>query len=233
MARISTYTTDTDVSGDDKVLGTDTTGATKNYTLDSIGEYFTKNNVVTVAGQLAFVFESGLSDAGDGQFFVNNGSGGIPELEGITKMHISVNYASGETLEEMLDEIIDDKFMIVEARKQSVKAIMTVDAFVNDATKQDFKDVEVTVSEASGGLEDGKVYLISKYSTAADGDKTYTHTQSTASATWSVAHSLEKKPSVSIVDSSDNLIRGQVDYTDLNNLTITLSAPTSGKAYLN
>ena len=231
MARISTYTTDTDVSGDDKVLGTDTTGATKNYTLDSIGEYFTKNNVVTVAGQLAFVFESGLSDAGNGQFFVNNGTGGIPELEGITKMHISVNYTSGETLEEMLDEIIDDKFMIVEARKQSVKAIMTVDAFVNDGTKQDFKDVEVTVSEASGGLVDGKVYLISKYGGASD--KTYTHTQSTASATWSVAHSLGKKPSVSIVDSADNLIRGQVDYTDLNNLTITLSAPTSGKAYLN
>jgi len=146
-------------------------------------------------------------------------------------MHISVNYASGETLEEMLDEIINDKFMIVEARKQSVKAIMTVDAFVNDGTKQDFKDVEVTVSEASGGLVDGKVYLISKY--GGDSDKTYTHTQSTASSTWTVAHSLGKKPSVSIVDSSDNLIRGQVDYTDLNNLTITLSAPTSGKAYLN
>ena len=38
MARIGTYTTDTDVSGSDKVLGTDTTNTTRNYTLDSIGE---------------------------------------------------------------------------------------------------------------------------------------------------------------------------------------------------
>ena len=48
MARVSTYNTDTDVSGNDKVLGSDISGATKNYTLDSIGEYFTKNNVVSV-----------------------------------------------------------------------------------------------------------------------------------------------------------------------------------------
>ena len=41
MARVSSYTTDSDVIGTDKVLGSDTGGSTKNYTLDSIGNYFT------------------------------------------------------------------------------------------------------------------------------------------------------------------------------------------------
>ena len=229
MARLTTYQTDTNVTGTDKVLGTDSGGATKNYTLDSVGEYFTQNNVVTVAGQLAFVFEASVSDAGDGEFFVNDGTGGIPELADITKLNISTKYADGASLEEMLNEIIADKFFIVEARNQNVKAIFTTQSY--EAAANDYKDINVTVESATGGLEDGKVYLLSKYSAA--GDKHHTHIQSSASATWTVAHNLNKKPSVSIVDSADNVIIGQVEHTNLNNLTITLSAPTSGKAYIN
>lgn len=64
-------------------------------------------------------------------------------------------------------------------------------------------------------------------------DKTYTYTQSTATATWSIAHNLNKYPSVSIVDSSGNMVMGEVSYTDSNNLTVTFSAAFSGKAFLN
>lgn len=64
-------------------------------------------------------------------------------------------------------------------------------------------------------------------------DAHYTHTQNASSSTWSVTHNLNKKPSVSIVDSADTVLYGAIEYTDLNNLTINLSAPTSGKAYLN
>jgi hypothetical protein len=231
MARLTTYQTDTNVTGADKVIGTDTDGATKNYTLDSVGEYFTQNNVVTVAGQLSFVFEASASDAGNGQFFVNDGTGGIPELADITKLNVSTKYADGPLLEQMLNEIIADKFIIVEARNQNVKAVLTTQSYGVNASDNTYKDITVTVSEASGGLEDGKVYLLSKYS--ATGDKHHTHIQSGASSTWTVAHNLNKKPSVAIVDSSDNVIQGQVDHTSLNNLTITLSAPTSGKAYIN
>lgn len=64
-------------------------------------------------------------------------------------------------------------------------------------------------------------------------DLHYTHTQSAASSTWNVAHNLDKKPSVTIVDSADTVLHGSIEYTDNNNLVITLSAPTSGKAYIN
>lgn len=64
-------------------------------------------------------------------------------------------------------------------------------------------------------------------------DKTYDYTQSTASATWTIQHNLNKYPSVSIVDSGGNVVMGEITYTDVNNLTITFSASFSGKAYLN
>lgn len=60
----------------------------------------------------------------------------------------------------------------------------------------------------------------------------YTHNQVAASATWNVAHNLNKKPSVSVVDSIDRITYGDVDYVDNNNVTITFNASFSGKAYL-
>lgn len=65
------------------------------------------------------------------------------------------------------------------------------------------------------------------------GDMHFVYTQLSASPVWNVAHNLGKFPSVSVVDTGDNELLVDVDYVDNNNLTITLGAATSGKAYLN
>jgi hypothetical protein len=56
--------------------------------------------------------------------------------------------------------------------------------------------------------------------------------QQVAAVTWAVTHSLDKRPSVSIVDTADRLMLGQVDYVDDTHLTITFGRAVSGKAYL-
>ena len=69
--------------------------------------------------------------------------------------------------------------------------------------------------------------------TEGGGDKTYVFTQATASDTWEIKHNLYKYPSVSIVDSGDNIVYGDVQYIDINTCVCHFSAPFSGKAYLN
>lgn len=64
-------------------------------------------------------------------------------------------------------------------------------------------------------------------------DKNYIHNQVVASGTWQIQHNLDKFPSVSIVDSGDNLVVGEVKYIDSNNVLITFTSVFSGKAYLN
>lgn len=64
-------------------------------------------------------------------------------------------------------------------------------------------------------------------------ESSYTHTQSSAASSWVVTHNLNRYPSVSVVDSSGNLVTGEVRYTSVNSVTITFSAPFSGTAYLN
>jgi uncharacterized membrane protein YkoI len=231
MARVNTYNTDTDVSGNDKVLGSDIGGATKNYTLDSIGEYFTKNNVVSVAGQLSFSFQPTVGDVVAGDFYVNNGGASTgTNLSAITKFTISKKYADQTDLINMLNRVVDNKFLFVESRNQDVKAIYEVQSIADNADDS-FLDVIVTSKEQSGSLTAGKVYSFAEY--GGGGDLTYEHVQSAASTTWNVAHNLDKKPSVSIADSADNILYGEITHTDLNNLVITLSAATSGKAYIN
>jgi hypothetical protein len=60
----------------------------------------------------------------------------------------------------------------------------------------------------------------------------HAHTQTLASAQWTVAHNLGKNPSVSIVDSAEEEVVGEVQHLDVNNLIIRFSAAFSGKAYL-
>jgi hypothetical protein len=64
-------------------------------------------------------------------------------------------------------------------------------------------------------------------------DKHYTHSQGVVASVWTISHSLGKKPSVTVVDSGGNTIDGAIDYTDLNNLTITFNAGFTGQAFLN
>ncbi len=64
-------------------------------------------------------------------------------------------------------------------------------------------------------------------------DANFVFTQGIPSATWNITHNLGKFPSVSVVDTADQLMYGDTEYFNENSLTITFSAPFSGKAYLN
>lgn len=61
----------------------------------------------------------------------------------------------------------------------------------------------------------------------------YVHTQSSASSIWTVAHNLDKYSSVTIVDNSDNVVHGEINYQSKNTILISFSAAFAGKAYLN
>ena len=62
---------------------------------------------------------------------------------------------------------------------------------------------------------------------------TYVHTQSTPSAVWTITHNLARRLSVTVVDSTDRVVLGEVRYPSDNQITVTFSAAFSGAAYLN
>lgn len=64
-------------------------------------------------------------------------------------------------------------------------------------------------------------------------DKTVVYQQATSNNTWKIKHDMDKYPAVTVVDTSGNVIIGDLTYTDNNNIMITFSSPISGTAYLN
>lgn len=62
---------------------------------------------------------------------------------------------------------------------------------------------------------------------------TYIHYNKSASDTWTIFHRLNRFPSVTIVDSADNVVTGDVTYIDQNTIEVKFNGAFSGKAFLN
>lgn len=61
----------------------------------------------------------------------------------------------------------------------------------------------------------------------------YEHTQGVASDTWTIVHNLNKRPSVTVIDTAGNTIVPARRYIDNNTVVIKLKAATKGTALLN
>ena len=60
----------------------------------------------------------------------------------------------------------------------------------------------------------------------------YIHTQSASASTWTINHNLGFNPAVSVVDSGENVVIGDVTYISTNTLSVSFTASFGGKAYL-
>ena len=67
---------------------------------------------------------------------------------------------------------------------------------------------------------------------AAANVRRHVHTQGAASTIWVINHTLGGKPSVTVVDSADTVVTGDVTYNSNSQVTVAFTAPFSGYAYL-
>lgn len=65
------------------------------------------------------------------------------------------------------------------------------------------------------------------------GGNGFIFTQSAPLSTWVITHNMNRFPSVTVVDSNENEVEGDVVYTSSNVVTITFSRPFAGQAFLN
>ena len=95
----------------------------------------------------------------------------------------------------------------------------------------------VKVGEDLSITEDGVIYVniesLAEKLFSEVKDKYYEHRQNAVSKIWKINHNLNKKPSVTVVDSAGSEVIGEVIYIDDNNLELHFSAQFSGIAYLN
>ena len=64
-------------------------------------------------------------------------------------------------------------------------------------------------------------------------DKFFIYKQSVSQEEWEIDHGLNKYPSVTVVDSADTIVYGEVSYLDKNTIKINFSGAFSGRVFLN
>ena len=231
MPRINNIGLDTDVTKDDKLLGSDSGGATKSYTLKNISKFFKDSNAAGIAGQFTYQYKtSGLVSGTMGITFSSGST-----FQNATSIKVS-KFIYGETTnssENLLSILSSGQILIVDVDDQDNYAIYESGVVTQDGSS-DFYDISLTTpTKYNGSFTNEKIYAI--ISIGSGSDKSYVHTQGSASTTWNVSHSLGKFPSVTVVDVNNVQGYGVVTHTDDNNLTVTFPAgsPAAGKAYCN
>lgn len=231
MPRINNIGLDTDVTKDDKLLGSDSGGATKSYTLKNISKFFKDTNAAGIAGQFTYQYKtSGLVSGTMGITFSSGST-----FQNATSIKVS-KFIYGETTnssENLLSILSSGQILIVDLDDQDNYAIYESGVVTQDGSS-DFYDISLTTpTKYNGSFTNEKIYAI--ISIGSGSDKTYIHNQGSASTTWNVSHSLGKFPSVTVVDVNNVQGYGVVTHTDDNNLTVTFPAgsPAAGKAYCN
>lgn len=148
-------------------------------------------------------------------------------IESLPKLNFSVPLAMTAALPVEYNAYFDDY-------DKAVAAALTAEVPGSSNTVYYYGQKIVVITSSSADL-----YLIQPDNTlrligsTGSGDKTFVFTQAVASDVWKIQHNLNKYPSVSIVDSGNNIVYGDVEYVDINNCVCHFSAPFSGKAYLN
>jgi len=97
-----------------------------------------------------------------------------------------------------------------------------------------FVAFDPTTIESTLDDHEDRIAAIEALIPAFPSDKNYVHVQNTASAVWTITHNLNKKPSITIIDSAGSIVLAKLVYVNLNTVTIDFDgSATSGEAIFN
>jgi hypothetical protein len=232
MARISTYSIDQVITENDKWIGTDSSGSvTKNFTTKKIGEYFNETGSLGIANQVSFKYYTTFNGVRpEGSITLPSYQ---PAFSGVSVVKVNKKSISKKLVLEFLDALVDTEIIISDITDPNSFGKYELVSMEQDVVETDFYDLYLNFIEGNGSFAGGAIYSVSFNSYVIVNDKHFMHIQGLASTEWDITHNLNKFPSVSVIDSDNKLVIGEIQYQDPNNLKITFSGSFSGKAYLN
>lgn len=135
-----------------------------------------------------------------------------------------------ETLENSTAQMKDKLDTIETGAEVNVQSNWTENDSSSDAYILNKPTIDNAMSDSSTNAVQNNVI---KAYVDAHGDKNYVYTQSTPASTWEIIHTLGKYPAVSILDTNDDVMIGEVHYNSPDKVTLTFSEAVAGRATLN
>jgi hypothetical protein len=230
MARIGNIALDTSVTKTDKLLGSNSNGATQNFAISDINT-FLKN---TSSSKLVYTFETNSNAISAGKF-IGTFSTAQKTFTALTSIKVS-KFPSGSdsAVVEYLQSLVNNDIIFNDVDNINNFGVYTVSSVTQDSNATDYYDIALVAKTGNNGiLVDEQFYSIILYA-GAGGDKTFSHTQNASASSWTINHNLGKKPSVTITTLATGAqVIGEVTYTNNNTLVVSFAAAVSGIAHLN
>jgi len=228
MPRISTYSVDSTVQKTDKILGSNADGATRNFTIDGVREYFNQDSSAGAADELNYKYETATKNEVG---YMSTNTGSTPAFSAIStiKLHEKANGLLS-TVASYFSEFVNKDIVIIDSTDLNKYGVYTVTAVAADSGNSGLYDLTLVYRSGNGSFVNENFYSILLYSGAQDKD--YTHVQNNASATWAVTHNLNKFPSV-VIKIGTAIVQAEVNHINKNSLTISFNGSNSGTAYMN
>ena len=233
MARISTYIKDPVVTKDDKVIGSDISGATRNYSMEDIANFLNTSSLINVNGQLVYQFKNqGFPSVG--QFTLSGG--GVVNFSAATSFIFSHTNTNGQNIQAYLEYFEDLNIMITQTDNPNNFGQYIINSITDSGSG--YSTFAVSFREGNGTLVEDKYYAMS-FSPKGQTDKHHVYDdngsnkQFLAGQSYTVTHNLNKFPSVTTVDSAGSHLIGNVQHINNNSFNVTFTATFYGKVYSN
>jgi hypothetical protein len=227
MARLNQYPLDGSIDKTDLLLGSDNGGATKNYQISDIGKAISKFNM---SGQPQICYRYNKGNNLTGNISIVGETNATKTFTSITSIIVS-KFAFGETntAENILINMVGQEVTITDIDNPNNFGAYTLDSATVLSSDNNFYTLALFNTGGAGNIVYDQFYVM----TSKKGDLSFVYTQTNASNEWVITHNLGKRPSVTIVTTTDTTVIGDVTYNTNNKLTINFTSANSGKAYLN
>lgn len=254
MARISTYQQDQNLSASDKLLGSDSSGSTQNFSIDSISNFFKENNASGVVGQFVWEYVNTSIQTGQMQAVFSSGS----TFANLTNIKVS-KYTKGDTdnsKQNILSNFVGKDILLIETSDQDNHAVYNIQSVtvINDGDGNATNNYNISLlyqNKGNGSLVLDKHYAFVVFGGGADKTQELTFTSSSFATsegnllTETISgsampyivfnHNLNKKPSISVEQegSPGQIAMMPVKYINNNTVKVYFTGTTSGKIYAN
>lgn len=165
MARISTYSIDSNVVAQDKWIGTDSNGSiTKNFTAQSVADFLNNTSAVAIAGQNNFFFQTDLSNGrANGTISFTSGGGSNTAFASLTTMKISKYANSGYIVLDYLQTLIGQAVFLSQTDNVNNFGIYKLLTLTQDIDEPNFYNATFQLMQSHGALLATKFYTFSVY----------------------------------------------------------------------
>ena len=208
MARINQYPLDGSIDKTDLLIGSDNGGTTKNYQVSDIGKAISKFNM---AGQPQICYRYNKGNNLTGNLSIAGQTNATKAFTSITTVIVS-KFAFGDTntSENILLNMVGQEVTITDIDNPNNFGAYTLDSATVLSSDNNFYTLALFNTGGAGNIVYEQFYVM----TSKKGDLSFVHEQTNPSNTWVVNHNLGKKPSVTIVTTTDTTVIGEITYNN-------------------